>query len=598
MCDVKNNNFLNTNYLSERTAAIRFTYNAAKIFAEDNTITHFYCGIVGDMNLYSPQNLSRMNYRRNTIDNDHNNVRAYGIYSKEFNSYALDINGNNIRARHTGIQTLGTSPRLRISQNDIRMFSNYQSFGSSAMPVPNYGIHMIGTKGSYITDNQISGQYMPPWLYGISIDGIVDGAFCRNIMTGSRVNFLVTKPNYFTHLIQNEFFNASFNAIRYENFGNTGNQGFKLGSYVYSNKNLFNCGYSSTIHSENAPVYNFIQSVPQSRYYGYSSAILDPHGCGNPGTSGASPGLIECNDMARPCVEYASGPEYYMDNELVCGVRSDFHARIHEEEEVEDFVREWLPDQAGQLLGMVDSLNDYSDLAQWITKYQAFLILRQSDSIVQSDNSFIRFMDSIPNTGIGTWIKIQDSLQAGKMEDAADLLDNWNTDFVFEAYLKTVLSIELSIYLEGRTRPDSTETVMLSEIAAMCPDSAYLAVHWARGMLMFASYEDFIHACEIDTISEDEYWYYDTDSLSSSVLTLYPNPADDICTAEVDASVGGDKMIYLYNTMGYLMDVYPFDPLEFSVELEVSELTQGIYLVLLYADSTFVESKLLSVQHP
>jgi hypothetical protein len=283
---------------------------------------------------------------------------------------------------------------------------------------------------------------------------------------------------------------------------------------------------------------------------------------------------------------------------MVCGVRADFHARVHDDEETEDFVREWLPDHPGQLLGMVDSLNAYSDLAKWITKYQAFQILRQSDSIIQSDSAFIRFMDSIPNTGIGKWIEIQDSMEAGNIGDAADLIGNWNTDYVFEDYIKTVLTIELAIYLEGRTQPDSTEIETLSEIAALCPDSAYLAVHWARGMLMFSSDEDFIHACEFDTLSEDEYWYYDTDSLASSVLTLYPNPADDICTAEVDASVEGDKTIYLYNTMGYLMEVYPFNPLEFSVALDVSELTQGIYLVLLYADSTFVESKLLSVQHP
>jgi hypothetical protein len=346
----------------------------------------------------------------------------------------LDINGNNIRARHTGIQTLGTSPRLRISQNDIRMFSNHQSNASVAWFEPNYGIHMLGTNSSFVSDNQISGQYMPRWLYGISIDAIVDGGFCRNVMSGSRVNFLVTKPNYFTHLIRNEFFNASFNAIRYENFGNTGNQGFRGGPYVYSNQNEFNCGYSSTIHSENAPVYNVNPNAPQSRYYGYSSAIMDPHGCSNPGTSGAMPALIECNDMARPCVEYASAPEYYMDNEMVCGVRADFHARVHDDEETEDFVREWLPDHPGQLLGMVDSLNAYSDLAKWITKYQAFQILRQSDSIIQSDSAFIRFMDSIPNTGIGKWIEIQDSMEAGNIGDAADLIGNWNTDYVFEDY--------------------------------------------------------------------------------------------------------------------------------------------------------------------
>jgi hypothetical protein len=115
---------------------------------------------------------------------------------------------------------------------------------------------------------------------------------------------------------------------------------------------------------------------------------------------------------------------------------------------------------------------------------------------------------------------------------------------------------------------------------------------------MFHLPVDFLHSCEDDSLTEDEFWYYDTDSLESSVLTLYPNPADDICTAEVDASVEGEKIIYLYNTMGYLIDVYPFDPMETSIEMEVGSLTQGIYIILLYADSVFVESKLLSVQHP
>jgi hypothetical protein len=148
----------------------------------------------------------------------------------------------------------------------------------------------------------------------------------------------------------------------------------------------------------------------------------------------------------------------------------------------------------------------------------------------------------------------------------------------------------------NRTRPDSAETLIT--IAEQCPDSSCLAVHWARDLLAYYSKTHYFHPCESDSLSEEELWYYNTDSLVSSVLTLYPNPADEICIAEVDASVEGERIIYLYDTYGHLLEVYPILEEESSTELEVEELAQGVYLVLLYVDGGFRESKLLVVNHP
>jgi hypothetical protein len=605
-CHINSNIFTNNSYLDLHTAAIRFTQNRGSMQADSNFVTSFFCGIVNDLNssvipVPGPSNpTTKFIMRENFLMNDHLQVNGYGIYSKEFYDVSSDIKHNVINARHTGLFTLSPNDKLRIASNVINMRAHQTSNATQTIfqTHPNQGIYMEGNLGSYVSDNEIIGQYLPTKLRAIEISSITDGVFCRNITRQSQINFLVKKPNFFTNLIDNEFFSASLNAIRFENFGNTGNQGFQSGLYVYSNKNIFNCGYSSTVHSQNSLVFNLNPSLPQSRYFAVSSATLDPHWCSNPGTSGVTLLSVECTDQDHPCVKYPSSPEYYLDNDWLCGVRGDFHSRIHEDEADEDFVREWLPDQHLQLLGMTDTLIEYTPLANWIVKLQAFLILRSSDSLIQTDSSFIRFMDSIPGTGIGKWIAIQDSLTVGNSEDALDLLDTWTTDYPFEEDLRQVMKIMLQMESESRTRPDSAETEILTTIAEQCPDSSYLSVHLARGLLMFHLPEDFFHPCENDSLTEDEFWYYDTDSLSSSVLTLYPNPADDICTAEVDASVEGEKIIYVYNTMGHLIEVYPFDEMESSVEMEVGSLTQGIYIILLYADSVFVESKLLSVQHP
>jgi hypothetical protein len=605
-CDVNSNNFSNTNHLSLRTAAIRMTQNKGSMQADSNFVNSFFCGVVNDLNSRvtvtpSPLNPStKIFIRENFLMNDHLQVNGYGIYSKEFYDVSSDIRHNVINARHTGIFTLSPNDKLRIASNVINMRAHQTSNATQTIfqTHPNQGIYMEGNIGSYVSDNEIVGQYLPTKLRAIEINSIIDGVFCRNITRKSQINFLVRRPNFFTHLIDNEFNNASLNAIRFENFGNTGNQGFLFGPYLYSNKNIFNCGYSSTIHSQNSPVYNSNLNIPQSRYFTISSATLDPHWCSNPGTSGVLPTFVECFSQLRPCVEYPSAPEYYMDNELLCGVRGDFHSRIHEDEEDEDFVREWIPDQHLQLLGMTDTLVEYTPLANWIIKLQAFLILRSSDSLIQTDSSFIRFMDSIPGTGIGKWIEVQDSLTVGNSEDALDLLDTWTTDYPFEEDLRQVMRIMLQMEAENRTRPDSSETETLITIAEKCPDSSYLSVHLARSLLMFHIPVDFLHSCEDDSLTEDEFWYYDTDSLVSSVLTLYPNPADDVCTAEVDASVEGERIIYLYDTYGHLLEVYPISEIETSTELEVGELTQGVYIVLLYVDGGFRESKLLVVNHP
>jgi hypothetical protein len=67
---------------------------------------------------------------------------------------------------------------------------------------------------------------------------------------------------------------------------------------------------------------------------------------------------------------------------------------------------------------------------------------------------------------------------------------------------------------------------------------------------------------------------------------------------KVDASIEVEKIIYIYDTYNYLLSVYPILEEETSTELEFEELTQGVYLVLLYVDGEFRESKLLVVNHP
>jgi hypothetical protein len=72
------------------------------------------------------------------------------------------------------------------------------------------------------------------------------------------------------------------------------------------------------------------------------------------------------------------------------------------------------------------------------------------------------------------------------------------------------------------------------------------------------------------TVLKRQFCFNDTNSRILSYRAFYPNPADDICTAEVET----------------------------TTELEVEELAQGVYLVLLYVDGGFRESKLLVVNHP
>jgi hypothetical protein len=67
---------------------------------------------------------------------------------------------------------------------------------------------------------------------------------------------------------------------------------------------------------------------------------------------------------------------------------------------------------------------------------------------------------------------------------------------------------------------------------------------------------------------------------------------------KVDTSIEVGKIVYIYNTYGHLFSVYPIWEEESSTELEVEELAQGVYLVLLYVDGEFRESKLLVVNHP
>jgi hypothetical protein len=72
------------------------------------------------------------------------------------------------------------------------------------------------------------------------------------------------------------------------------------------------------------------------------------------------------------------------------------------------------------------------------------------------------------------------------------------------------------------------------------------------------------------TVLKNQFCFNDTNSRISFYWAFNPNPADDISTADVET----------------------------TTELEVEELVQGVYLVLLYVDGGFRESKLLVVNHP
>jgi hypothetical protein len=118
-------------------------------------------------------------------------------------------------------------------------------------------------------------------------------------------------------------------------------------------------------------------------------------------------------------------------------------------------------------------------------------------------------------------------------------------------------------------------------------------------MLMFSDTTIYWHACEQDTFTEEDIWYQESNAGGTpDWLIVYPNPGDDEVTAEADASIEGEREIYLYDGYGHLLDTWPIPPASADVKMDISGYAQGVYIVILYADAQYVQSKLLIIQRP
>jgi PKD repeat protein len=234
------------------------------------------------------------------------------------------------------------------------------------------------------------------------------------------------------------------------------------------------------------------------------------------------------------------------------------------------------PDERDFLFEEIMMGREYTDLMNEYRAYEAehlYDLLANDTTLIFLGNTrdvdYKYFVDSIADANYGRFREVLDYINEGEYTSAEEI----NTYIVPEndiySNLKTVLAIYLDSWCKGRFDLTEDEYLTLHNIAVQTPYEAGDAVYTARIMIGFDTEENNVpyRLAQQQTIDVEQ------------DISLYPNPASNQLTIEllnVDEDVSGNLSIFSID--GKLVYQASFTTDGLSVELDVSELKNGVYL--------------------
>ncbi len=274
----------------------------------------------------------------------------------------------------------------------------------------------------------------------------------------------------------------------------------------------------------------------------------------------------------------------------------------------------------------------YYDELKWARQANLYISLTENDSVLNSDTTITNFFDSCRTANIGQLVRANFAFGTGaagkgidsysQVEDFLDTLDNMTTSIVPEDALRDVLVIALEEALDTATAVDSTTYWVIQELEDLYPDSTFgltsirhlnytdnqidslkviaakcpyeygPAVYIARAMLSRSDSVPYpyVNACEpFARLSENPdnaaYNQYkesreETIEISSRMINVYPNPAQEVLFVELSLSEEEEAYIELWSIDG--AKVYGRMLNSSRTKVDVSQLNSGIYFYSIF----------------
>jgi len=258
-------------------------------------------------------------------------------------------------------------------------------------------------------------------------------------------------------------------------------------------------------------------------------------------------------------------------------------------------------DDTKELLTQIvqDSVNmggNFVDEANWQSKQQVFLMLKEDSSLLIGAQELQQFYVETPLTGIGKVTSTDEQLSQTNTSSAA--LDNQSItpEVQPEQNYKDVNDIYISL-LDGNAI-DSLQYQMLESIAMQCPQQGGIAVYRARALLEVI--DDNIRQWD-DNCSSSSRLASGSPSENSSGQTpdvfLYPNPNDGNMTLSYILPEHQQGKLVVYDLMGNVVSTTTLASGSQQQSINLSQLSSGVYYYqVTYGDMIIKNDKIIIVK--
>ena len=229
----------------------------------------------------------------------------------------------------------------------------------------------------------------------------------------------------------------------------------------------------------------------------------------------------------------------------------------------------------------------YQSAQQWLAQRRLYEKMTEEGNPYTGDADFNTFLSQAQSNGLSQYAGIQTGIrQLGGMSEnaritAASSLSSQNSNLtgsaVYQTNEKAVNEIFLNTVAINQFSFSESQTSTLRAIADDCPLSGGEAVLRARAMLTLidespVAYDD-DDLCGVGWRGEEQ----DQKNQSSSILRVYPNPADNELTIEYHFIGDTGRLLLFYNAYGQLVKEVSLPASGGKANILVKNMTAGVY---------------------
>ncbi|MEM9824125.1 MAG: T9SS type A sorting domain-containing protein, partial [Bacteroidota bacterium] len=165
---------------------------------------------------------------------------------------------------------------------------------------------------------------------------------------------------------------------------------------------------------------------------------------------------------------------------------------------------------------------------------------------------------------------------------------------IYESNEKTVNNIYLKWIIDDNLALTANEKVLLESIAEQCPLDGGNAVFTARSLLRNKIKNVHVdNESNCSTLLRNQPKFHLQNEQVDTHVKVYPNPASDFLNIDLNAQSINNVFMRVYNTLGHIVMEKTITP--GNNRLNLSALSNGIYLINVVLDHTLIETEKISI---